>query len=64
MYDGHEILAELLLGASNLVILDHERRSVPVAYPLDEVECEAAHAVAVGDHNLLDMSLHDGVHHS
>ena len=51
MHDRQEVLGELCLGSGLLVIEHHELDLLPVEQPLDELEPEAAEAVAVGNGN-------------
>jgi len=60
VHDGHEILGELLLCGTNVLIFDHESRPVPSTYPVDEFEGEAAETVFVGNHNSFDVSSRRG----
>ena len=63
VHDGHEILGELLLCGTNVLIFDHESCPVLSTYPVDEFEGKAAEAVFVGNHNFFDVSSHDVFHH-
>jgi hypothetical protein len=63
MYNGHEILGELLLCGAYESILDHESRSVFLTYPVEEFVGKTAQSISVGDHNFFDTSSHDFVHH-
>jgi hypothetical protein len=55
--DGHEVLGELVLVASHLVVENQEFDSVLLKDPGKEFEGEAAESVLVGNHDLLEMSL-------
>jgi hypothetical protein len=62
VYDCHKVFGELLFCGTYLLILDHEMGVVPLTEPFNEFEGKSAESVLVGNHNLLDASLHDLVH--
>lgn len=57
MHDRQQVLRELALGRLLLVIENHELDPLPLEEPLDELESEAAEAVAVGNGNRAYSSL-------
>lgn len=57
--DCHEVLCDALCWVGVLcLVLDDELDTVAFKQPLDELEAEACEAVAVGNHNSADSSVH------
>lgn len=58
--DGEEVVSEFVVAACEVsVAVNHEAAVGALEEPLDEFEREAAEAVAVGNHNLLDHACAD-----
>ncbi len=52
MYDGHEVLSELLFGAKPCLIENDESDARAVQDLLNESDADPCETVAVGHHNL------------